>query len=151
ILGGVIRRMPVPSPRGRETPGAICLSWVDLLVSWPLRPLSRRSRQSGTGARHGPYSRSISAGGRMTPERWRRIDELFAGALQVDPGGRQAGPREACGDDEEPRAEVAPLLERDGGAEREGFLSPPESAIGYLAAASSWRPRLGRRPTRIRP
>ena len=64
----------------------------------------------------------------MTPERWRRIDELFAGALRIDPAEREAWLRGACGDDEGLRAEVARLLDQDERAARDGFLTPPESA-----------------------
>ena len=62
----------------------------------------------------------------MTPERWRRIDELFEGALKLDPAARESWLRGVCGDDEELRAEVGRLLAGDERADRHGFLRPPE-------------------------
>jgi serine/threonine protein kinase len=62
----------------------------------------------------------------MTPERWRRIDELFDGVLRLAPDERGAWLREACGDDETLRAEVSRLLAGDERADRDGFLRPPE-------------------------
>ena len=46
----------------------------------------------------------------MTPERWRRIDDLFDAALRLDPAEREAWLRGACGDDDDLRAEVGRLL-----------------------------------------
>jgi hypothetical protein len=62
----------------------------------------------------------------MTPERWKRIDELFAGVLRIEPCERQAWLVAACGDDQRLRAEVARLLDQDERAAREGFLTTPE-------------------------
>ena len=56
----------------------------------------------------------------MTPERWRRIGELFEAAVRIDPAGREAWLRAACGGDDELRTEVGRLLaqhERVTGAE----------------------------------
>jgi len=47
----------------------------------------------------------------MTPERWKRIDQLFDAALQRKPGERLVFLRNACGDDETLRQEVESLLE----------------------------------------
>ena len=47
----------------------------------------------------------------MTPERWRRINEIFHAALDQDAGARDRYVREACGGDEELRREVQSLLE----------------------------------------
>ena len=46
----------------------------------------------------------------MTPERWRAVDAILRGALGLEPGQRDAFVRDACGDDEELRREVASLL-----------------------------------------
>src|SRR4051812_43018277 len=56
---------------------------------------------------------------RMTPERWRRIDELFDAAVRIDPGGREALLRAACGEDDDLRAEVGRLLAQDERADRD--------------------------------
>ena len=62
----------------------------------------------------------------MTPERWRRIDELFDGALKLDPAARESWLGRACGGDEDLRAEVGRLLAGDERADRDGFLRPPD-------------------------
>ena len=62
----------------------------------------------------------------MTPERWRQIGELFKAAVRIDPAGREAWLRAACGGDDDLRAEVARLLDQDERADRVGFLTPPE-------------------------
>ena len=64
----------------------------------------------------------------MTPERWRQIDDLFDAALRLDPAGREPWLREACGGDDDLRAEVGRLLAQDERADRDGFLTPPEAA-----------------------
>jgi eukaryotic-like serine/threonine-protein kinase len=89
----------------------------------------------------------------MTPERWRRIDELFAGALRLDPAARDAWLREACGDDEGLRAEVARLLDQDEKATRDRFLITPEPPGRAPEQTGSWYSHGGhrtpRRPGRI--
>src|SRR5689334_3134268 len=81
----------------------------------------------------------------MTPERWRRVDELFDAALRIDPAGRESWLRGACGDDDL-RAEVGRLLVQDARAARDGFLTPPELADRPVDRTGSWPPREGRRP-----
>jgi serine/threonine-protein kinase len=91
----------------------------------------------------------------MTPERWRRIDELFDGALRLDPAEREAWLRKACGGDEGLRAEVARLLAHDKSAERDGFLTPPDASGRSHELTGSWHdPDEGdspRRPAGIAP
>ncbi len=70
----------------------------------------------------------------MTPERWRQIDDLFDGALQVEPDARQDWLQGACGDDHDLRVAVGRLLSHDDQAGRDGFLSPPD-------LTASWPPR----------
>jgi len=53
----------------------------------------------------------------MTPERWRRVDELFHSALEREPAERAAFLHEACAGDEALRREVEKLIaahEKDG-------------------------------------
>jgi eukaryotic-like serine/threonine-protein kinase len=63
----------------------------------------------------------------VTPERWRRIDDLFDVAIRLDPSAREAWLRGACGADDGLRAEVGRLLAQDDLADRDGFLTPPEA------------------------
>jgi eukaryotic-like serine/threonine-protein kinase len=46
----------------------------------------------------------------LTPEKWQRIKELFGSALEQEPGERSAFLQNACGPDEELRAELESLL-----------------------------------------
>jgi hypothetical protein len=84
----------------------------------------------------------------MTPERWRRIDELFAGARRIEPAEREAWLRGSCGDDEALRAAVAHLLEQDERAARQSFLSAPRSSGRAPDQTGSWRSYGGSRPSR---
>jgi serine/threonine-protein kinase len=61
----------------------------------------------------------------MTPERWRRVGELFDAAVAVEPAGREAWLRAACNGDDDLRAEVGRLLVQDERADRDGLLRPP--------------------------
>ena len=88
----------------------------------------------------------------MTPERWRQIDELFDAAVRLDPAEREAWLRQACGDDDDLRAEVDRLLAQDERADRDGFLrrprrrTPPAGSDGELAPPRRGRPRRGPAP-----
>ena len=84
----------------------------------------------------------LRGGGRMTPERWRRIDDLFDAALRLDPAEREAWLRGACGDDDGLRAEVGRLLAQDERADRDGFLTPPEATGRPSARTASWHPAM---------
>ena len=54
----------------------------------------------------------------MTPERWERVSELFASALQHEPGERSAFLWRICADDRELIAEVESLIHaHEGGGE----------------------------------
>src|SRR5690349_2457160 len=46
----------------------------------------------------------------MKPERWKRLDQLFHSALQLDPGKRAEFLMEACADDEPLRLQVQSLV-----------------------------------------
>ena len=63
----------------------------------------------------------------MTPERWRRIEELFHQARARPPGDRAAFLRVACADDEAMRRNVESLL--DDSASDDGFLAAPAFAV----------------------
>jgi eukaryotic-like serine/threonine-protein kinase len=71
----------------------------------------------------------------MNPERWRRLDQLFQGALEQEEARRGAFLDEACAGDAEMRREVESLLLAHAGAA--GFLE--ERPAGLAAGA-----RLGR-------
>ena len=60
----------------------------------------------------------------MTPACWRRIDELFAGAIRSDPAGLASWPRLACGGDEDLHAQIGHILDDDHRA-RGGGMRPP--------------------------
>ena len=74
----------------------------------------------------------------MTPERWRRIGDLFEAALEVEPAGRAVWLRDACGGDEPLCVEVGRLLDQDQRANRSGFLNPPEPPGPALDGTASW-------------
>ncbi len=57
----------------------------------------------------------------MTPDRWKRAEDLFYEAVEVDPAERQAWVKAACGEDTELLAEVESLLECDQAA-GDGFV-----------------------------
>ena len=76
------------------------------------------------------------AGARMTPEKWRAVEEIYLAALERDAAARAGFLQEACGADAELRREVETLLEYQPRAE--GFL---ESAVpSGLGEAPSDRP-----------
>jgi serine/threonine-protein kinase len=84
----------------------------------------------------------------MTPERWRRIDDLFDAALGLAPAEREAWLRTACGNDEGLRAEVAHLLDEDERAARDGFLPASEAPGEAPDGTASWTSPGRRRPPR---
>jgi eukaryotic-like serine/threonine-protein kinase len=61
----------------------------------------------------------------MTPERWRRIDDLFDAAVRLGPVEREVWLHGASGSEADLRREVGSLLAHDNRAEAEGFLTPP--------------------------
>ena len=84
----------------------------------------------------------------MTPDRWRRIGDLFDASLRLAPPEREAWLRGACGDDEGLRVEVAHLLEHDERAARDGFLPASEAPGEAPGRTASWSSPGGRRPPR---
>ncbi len=81
----------------------------------------------------------------MTRQRWERVDELFAGAIQIDAEAREDWLRGACGGDESLRAEVARLLNHDERAARDGFLKAPEPVGRAPDDTASWHSHTGHR------
>jgi serine/threonine protein kinase/Tol biopolymer transport system component len=63
----------------------------------------------------------------MTPERWKRTEELYHAARARPPGGRAAFLAEACPDDESLRRDVESLLAES--ESDDGFLGEPTLAI----------------------
>jgi serine/threonine protein kinase len=83
----------------------------------------------------------------MTPERYELVCELFAGALALEPGQREAFLQEACAGDPPLRMEVEEWLANDAKACGEGFLQEP-SPLGdmiQLPPAEPPDPMIGRR------
>ena len=78
----------------------------------------------------------------MTPERWRRIGELFEAAVQIDPAGREAWLRAACGGDDEVRTEVGRLLAQHERGHRSVLLTPPQAAGPPSDRAASEPPQV---------
>ena len=64
----------------------------------------------------------------MTPERWKRIEELYHAARNRPPGERAAFLAEACPDDEALRRDVESLLNEPVSAD--GFLDAPARVGG---------------------
>ncbi|MCM3873411.1 MAG: protein kinase [Pyrinomonadaceae bacterium] len=62
-------------------------------------------------------------------KRWQEIDRIFAAALEREPGARSTFLAEACGDDEQLRAEVESLMAHD----------IPESLVGNSAVQEATR------------
>jgi len=74
-----------------------------------------------------------------SPERWREIDRLFDGALDLPPGERAAFLESACGGDAELRAEVDRLLRAQD--EAGGFLEDPFPNAWSAVLSASTQPK----------
>ena len=83
----------------------------------------------------------------MTPERWRRIGEVFDAAVRIDAAGRDDWLRAACGGDDDLRAEVGRLLAHDERANRDGILTRDGAAGPLPDQTASWSPHAGVRPS----
>jgi len=81
----------------------------------------------------------------MSSERWQRVKELFAAALETEPSRRPAFLDRACADDLSLRSELDGLLAADEEAGT-GFLNDPEMTheLGSASSASA-STRIGRR------
>src|SRR5262249_21753436 len=82
----------------------------------------------------------------MTPERWERLAELFAGAVRVEPAGREAWLRGACGEDGELRAWAPPRRARGGRMAGEPPLKATEPPGRAQAPTENWHSRGAYRP-----
>ena len=79
----------------------------------------------------------------MTPERWRRIEQVYHAALARDESQRAAFLRDACAGDEALRHEVASLLDQQEDAE--GFLEAPAFEVAANVLAEDHGPSLASR------
>jgi len=70
----------------------------------------------------------------ITPDRWRQVEAVLAGALDLPSDGRPGFLQAACGGDAELRAEVESLLACEAAGDRT-LLAPIEDAAAHLLAA----------------
>ena len=78
----------------------------------------------------------------MTPQRWRRIGELYEAAVRIDPAGREAWLRAACGGDDELRTEVGRLLAQHEPEDRSALPTPSQAAGPHSDRTASEPPRI---------
>ena len=76
----------------------------------------------------------------MTPERWRRLSQIYHDALARDPRERSLFLSEACRDDEGLQQEVESLLAQPASVEE--FLGQPAAAIAPELVADAVEPML---------
>jgi len=76
----------------------------------------------------------------VTPERWKRIEELYHQALARERGGRELFLAEACAGDEQLHREVQSLLGNT--EEADGFLERPALEVAARRYASTVMPDL---------
>jgi TolB-like protein/Flp pilus assembly protein TadD len=70
----------------------------------------------------------------MSSERWERVKQIYAAALEVEPGRREKFLREACGGDDSLLEEVRSLLAQ-GGKSEDVLESPPLQVVARVLAA----------------
>src|SRR5215510_10170665 len=90
------------------------------------------------------YGRRLGRRAQMTPEQWKRAQEIFASAVTRSPGGRAAFVATACGDDEGLRREVETLLAAHEAASSEFLERPAIVGMESVAQAASSRKPLPR-------
>jgi hypothetical protein len=78
----------------------------------------------------------------MTPERWRRIGELYEAAVRIDPAEREAWLHASCGVDDELRTEVGRLLAQHEWVHQSAFPTPPQAAGPHSDRTASEPPRV---------
>jgi serine/threonine protein kinase/Tol biopolymer transport system component len=87
----------------------------------------------------------------MTPDRWRKVQEVFAAATEREPESRAAYLEEACRDDPELKTEVESLLSSLGAA-ASGFLeSPAIEGVPALSPTERAGPRAVGKGMRLGP
>ena len=69
----------------------------------------------------------------MSIDRWQRVKDIYNSALDLEPGGREAYLREACGGDQSLRQEVEALLANL--PEAEGFMKDPAMEVAARGLA----------------
>ncbi len=74
----------------------------------------------------------------MNPERWRRIEQIYNRALELEPGRRAAFLEGACAEDESLRREVERLLARQ--SQAEDFIEVPAIEVAAKALAAEEDP-----------
>ncbi|MEM8998216.1 MAG: serine/threonine-protein kinase, partial [Acidobacteriota bacterium] len=79
----------------------------------------------------------------LTPERWRRLDEIFERARPCDPDARRALLQESCADDPGLLAEVEAMLAADEGAEEHLDRLIGEAARGITESADAALQHIG--------
>jgi serine/threonine protein kinase len=82
----------------------------------------------------------------VNPERWRKIQEIFNQAVDLDATARDPFLTEACAGDASLRGEVEKLLESDDSSDTERFLTPMAGNVkSRLGGAADADPLLGSR------
>ncbi len=87
----------------------------------------------------------------MTPDRWRRVQEVFAAATERGPEARAAYLDEACRDDPDLRTEVESLLSSLRAAATDFLESPAIEGVPALSPAGQGGPRAVGKGTRLGP
>jgi len=89
-----------------------------------------------------PAHRAFFLLDRMTPERWKRIEEVYHAARARPEGERAAFLAEACRDDDALRREVESLLTEE--TSDEGFLEPALVIAARMVSDAASSPMIGR-------
>lgn len=79
----------------------------------------------------------------MTPERWKRVEEIFLEAVELSPGQRDAWLDQACDGDSELRDEVTSLLASDGEVSETFVGGKVHNAVVSFSQKSSEGARVG--------
>src|SRR5262249_44148394 len=125
------------------------------------RPDRRRSRRSALRVLQ-DYSAQMACGEnvslpralrilRMTPELWRRAQEVFVAATEREPGSRAAFLAEACRDDPELRKEVESLLSSYDAVPSAFLQSPAIEGVPAVSPAERAGTRAVGKGTRLGP
>jgi hypothetical protein len=77
--------------------------------------------------------RELAGGTRVESERWRKVEDLYHSALELDRHRRAAFVKQGCGGDEALRSEVESLLAQ--AEDTEGFLETPALEVAARSLA----------------